>query len=101
MSGVCRGDACVAAGPGTCDERERLNEIEIVLDVFAPHRRAGTPHLLAGDFNANSPTHVVDLDRCKPATRRDWAANGGRLPREVVTKLTETGYIDSLHATDP
>src|SRR5688500_19322019 len=37
------------------DEQQRERELEIVLDVFRPHREAKTPHILLGDFNANSP----------------------------------------------
>jgi endonuclease/exonuclease/phosphatase family metal-dependent hydrolase len=83
------------------DERQREREIEIVLDVFAPHRAANRPHVLAGDFNANAAYQKIDPARCKPATREAWKKNGGKLPRRVVQKALDAGYVDSLRAVDP
>src|SRR5258708_996711 len=37
------------------DESIRETEVAAILDIFARHRTARRPHLLAGDFNANSP----------------------------------------------
>ena len=54
-----------------------------------------------GDFNAVSPTQEVDPEKCKPSTRREWAANGGHLPRRVVQSVLDAGYTDSLHALHP
>jgi endonuclease/exonuclease/phosphatase family metal-dependent hydrolase len=83
------------------DEREREKELAILLDVFAGHRDAGRPHLIAGDFNANAPYQAIDPQRCKPRTRREWDENGGGLPRRVVQRMIDAGYVDSLHAVDP
>jgi endonuclease/exonuclease/phosphatase family metal-dependent hydrolase len=83
------------------DERRRLGEIDVILEVFKPHRDRGTPHLIAGDFNSNSPTQQIDPDRCKPSTRDDWTVNGNRLPSEAVARIQAAGYVDSLHAIDP
>src|SRR4051812_32888412 len=47
------------------DERQREQEIEVVLDVFARHRSANRPHLLAGDFNANAPYQQIDPAKLK------------------------------------
>jgi len=83
------------------DEKVREREIAIVLDAFAPHRKANRPHLLAGDFNANAPCQQIDPDQCKPATRGAWKHNGGQLPRRVVKTILDAGYLDTLHAFDP
>lgn len=83
------------------DEREREKEIRIVLDAFAAHRASGRPHLLAGDFNANSPIQQIDPDKCKPATRQAWHENGGSIPRRVVQTVLGAGYVDTLYAVDP
>jgi endonuclease/exonuclease/phosphatase family metal-dependent hydrolase len=65
---------------------------------LAPHRHARRPHLLVGDFNANAPEQRIDPALCKPTTRQAWAANGGGIPRRVVQRLLDAGYVDSLHA---
>lgn len=82
------------------DERQREKEIAVVLEVFASHRAAKRPHLLAGDFNANAPYQKIDPAQCKPATRDAWEKNGGKLPRRVVQKILDAGYIDSLRSFD-
>jgi exodeoxyribonuclease-3 len=80
------------------DEVEREAEAASLLEVFARHRAAKTPHLLMGDFNANSPIQRIDPEKCKPKTREAWKANGDRIPRRVIGKLLEAGYVDTLHA---
>jgi endonuclease/exonuclease/phosphatase family metal-dependent hydrolase len=75
-------------------ERKRDAEIAAVLDAFAVHRSAGRPHLLAGDFNANAPSQRIDAAKCKAATREAWESNGGMIPRRVVQRLLDSGYID-------
>jgi endonuclease/exonuclease/phosphatase family metal-dependent hydrolase len=88
-------------GARESDEAQRERELDIVLDLFSAHRRAGTPHLLAGDFNANSPIQKIDPQRCKLRTRQEWADNGGQIPRRVVQRLLDNGYIDALAAAAP
>lgn len=83
------------------DEDRRLEEIPFILDTLAPHRAAGRPHVLMGDFNANSPEQVIDIARCKPSTQEEYALNGQELPRELIRRVLATGYTDTLHATDP
>src|SRR5688572_4902545 len=53
------------------DERQRERELAVVMNVFADARRAGRPHIVAGDFNANSPIQHIDPAQCKPRTRTD------------------------------
>jgi len=83
------------------DEDQRLRELEIVLKAFSPHRAAGRPHLLCGDFNANAPYQLIDPAQCKPRTQKEWQQNGGGLPRRAVQKVLNEGYIDPLRAADP
>lgn len=83
------------------DESIREGEIEQVLKVFAPHRESNRPHLLMGDFNANAPYQRIDPARCKPKTREAWEKNGGHIPRRVVQRILDAGYLDSLRAFDP
>jgi endonuclease/exonuclease/phosphatase family metal-dependent hydrolase len=83
------------------DEKTREREIEEVLKVFEPHRQAGRPHLLAGDFNSNAPYQRIDPARCKPGTREAFERNGGYIPRRVIQRVLEAGYSDSLRARDP
>ena len=71
-----------------------------LLHVFAPHRASNRPHLLCGDFNANAPYQRIDPAKCKPKLRAAWEAQGGQLPRRVVQRLLDAGYVDTLHAVD-
>jgi endonuclease/exonuclease/phosphatase family metal-dependent hydrolase len=80
------------------DEAKRQREIDAILEIFATRRAENRAHLLAGDFNANSPIQRVDPQKCKPRTREDIEANGGVLPRTAVQKLLSAGYVDTLHA---
>ena len=82
-------------------ERIREREIAVVLGAFETLRRAGTPHVLVGDFNANSPDQQIDLARCKPSTREHAATNGGAIPRRVVQRVLDAGYLDTFHVTQP
>ena len=79
------------------DEAKREQEIGAILEIFDKHRRENRPHLLVGDFNANSPIQHVDPEKCKLRTREDIAANGGVLPRTAVQKLLSAGYVDTFH----
>jgi exodeoxyribonuclease III len=83
------------------DDRIRRGEIAVICDVFAEHRAAGRPHLLAGDFNSDSPVQEIDIEACKAATRKAWHENGGRLPRGAIEKLLAAGYVDSLFVVKP
>lgn len=80
------------------DERTRERELDELLDVFAEHRRKNRPHIVCGDFNANAPTQHIDPQRCKPRTRQEWEQNGGQIPRRVVRRMLDAGYVDCLHA---
>jgi exodeoxyribonuclease-3 len=80
------------------DEQQRERELAEILDVFADYRRAGRPHILAGDFNANSPIQQIDSQQCHETTRKAWHANGGGIPRRVIQRLLDAGYVDALHA---
>lgn len=82
-------------------ERVREREIAVVLKTFESLRAAGTPHVLLGDFNANSPVQEIDLEKCKPTTREQAKLNNGQIPRRVVQSLLDAGYVDTLHALHP
>jgi len=88
-------------GAYEANEQQRQQELAVVLDTFAEHRRTNRPHLLVGDFNANAPYQQIDPQRCKPSTRQAWQANGQQIPRRVVQMLLDAGYVDALHAVDP
>jgi endonuclease/exonuclease/phosphatase family metal-dependent hydrolase len=82
------------------DEVVREKEIGVILDIFAKHRAEGRAHLLAGDFNANSPVQEVVVGECKPKTREEVKKNGGVLPRTAVKKILDAGYVDTFHAVN-
>lgn len=83
------------------NERRRQAEIAIVLNALARHRDAKTPHVLCGDFNANSPVQDIDPARLKESSRDEWQKNGGKLPRRVIQSVLDAGYNDSLEIFDP
>ena len=82
------------------DEQHRERKLAGVLEVFARHRSATRPHLLVGDFNANSPYQQIDPARCYPTTRKEWEENGGQIPRRVVQRILDAGYVDAFRAFD-
>jgi endonuclease/exonuclease/phosphatase family metal-dependent hydrolase len=86
---------------GAADDLVRQGEVAMILEILAEERKANTPHLLAGDFNSDSPVQNIDPATCKPATQKAWVANGNCLPRGAVQKLLEAGYVDTLHALHP
>jgi exodeoxyribonuclease-3 len=83
---------------GEEDEKIREKEVATILEIYEPLRKANKPHVLAGDFNANSPIQEIDPARCKKRTREDFLANGGKIPRRCVAALESAGYVDSLQA---
>ncbi len=83
-------------GAFEADEAVRDTEVAILLEVFSGHRTAGRPHLLAGDFNANSPLQAIDPSQCSRRTAEAWLANGNSIPRRVIQRLLDAGYVDAL-----
>jgi exodeoxyribonuclease III len=83
------------------DESIRQRELSAVLEAFAPHRRDGKPHVICGDFNADSPIAQIDPQKCKESTRQTFIDYGGRLPRRVIEAMLGNGYIDTLAAHTP
>ena len=82
------------------NEERREDELKIILEAFKPLRKSRTRHVLCGDFNSNSPVQKIDIAKCKKATQKEFAENGNKIPRRVVQKLLDAGYIDSLHVFD-
>ena len=83
------------------DEEQRMRELDVVLKLFEPHRRARRPHLLCGDFNANAPYQRIDPAKCKPRTQKEWEQNGGGLPRRAIQRVLNAAYVDTLREVDP
>jgi endonuclease/exonuclease/phosphatase family metal-dependent hydrolase len=79
------------------DEQTRVEELQDILELTRDLRAANTPHLLAGDFNANSPIQRIVKEKCKPRTQKEWDQNGGQLPRLAVQSVLDAGYRDTLH----
>lgn len=82
------------------DEAVREGQLRIVLEHFAQHRKENRPHVLMGDFNANSPVQLIDPAKCKESTRKSFDENGGAIPRRVIRMLLDAGYTDTLAAAD-
>lgn len=80
------------------DEQARLRETAVLLRTTHDLRTRNVPHVLMGDFNANSPIQQIDISRCKQTTQEAYRANGNQLPRVVIENLLDHGYVDTLHA---
>lgn len=65
------------------DEQVRLSELPAVFEIAREFAGGGVgvSHVLAGDFNASHPGQRVNI--------------GWELPREVVRKVLERGYVDA------
>jgi endonuclease/exonuclease/phosphatase family metal-dependent hydrolase len=79
-------------------EYARLIQLGIMMKLFEPHRVAGRPHLLCGDFNSNSPNQKIDPAKCKTKTQQAWISNGNQLPRRVIQAVLDAGYLDTYAA---
>jgi len=79
------------------DDFIRMREVSTILAVFGERRRENIPHILLGDFNADSPIQQIDPARCKPSTQKAWRDNGGHLPTGAVQSMLSAGYLDTLH----
>lgn len=82
-------------------ERQREREIGCLMEVLAEAQRRGQPHLLLGDFNANSPHQQINPENCMERTREAWRENGGVIPRRAIQKLLDAGYLDTLQVVNP
>ena len=51
--------------------------------------------MLAGDFNAYHPGQVVEVEKLRERTRERIAKQGWEVPREVVRRMLERGYVDA------
>lgn len=78
------------------DEQVRLRQIDTILDVARPMREEHRPHLLCGDFNATSPSQVIERERLKPRSQEEMDDNGGMLPRKAIARIVQAGYCDTL-----
>jgi endonuclease/exonuclease/phosphatase family metal-dependent hydrolase len=83
------------------DEQAREKELTGLLETSAHHRADNRPHLLVGDFNSNSPNQRIDPDKLYPTSRKEWDENGGQVPRRIVQRIFDAGYVDTLHVFDP
>ena len=83
------------------EEREQLREKQLDALFERIKHLNDRPHILAGDFNSNTPSQQIDPTRCSPRTQQDWHDNGGVIPRRIVQRLLDAGYTDTLHACTP
>ncbi len=83
------------------DEAEREKEITLILETLAPHRVAKRAQVLMGDFNATSPVQRIEPDRLDPRARKEFEQNGKALPRRVIQRVLDAGYVDSFVAMNP
>ncbi len=79
------------------DEEERLRELPGVFGVGELLRGRG--NVVAGEFNAYHPGQVVEVETLREKTKERIAKQGWKVPREVVRRILERGYVDghALH----
>lgn len=77
-------------------ETQREREVGFVLDTLQPLRDANRPHVICGDFNANSPMQQIDPARLPDKTRPHYEKNGNELPRRAIQRVLDAGYADTL-----
>ncbi len=82
-------------------ETKREAEIATVLEALRPLRQAGTPHVICGDFNANSPVQQLSREALPDKSKSHWDANGGGIPRRVIQSVLDAGYVDTLAVHRP
>jgi exonuclease III len=83
------------AGETLADEAVRLTELPAILEAAEQLRAAGRPWAMLGDFNAHHPEQVIDLARVRAKTRARIAAQSEVIPRELIGRLLEVGYLDA------
>jgi endonuclease/exonuclease/phosphatase family metal-dependent hydrolase len=74
----------------------RRAEIRSLLRHLRP--RAGTPHIIAGDFNALAAGDEFRRDTAPRWVRAQFALQGGMRPRWALRELIDAGYIDGYRA---
>jgi endonuclease/exonuclease/phosphatase family metal-dependent hydrolase len=75
------------------DEEERLKELAGVFAVGELFRGRG--HVIAGDFNAYHPAQILEVEKLREKTKERISAQGWEVPREVVRRILERGYMDA------
>ncbi len=82
------------------DENIRQHQLASVMRLTHEYRARNRPHLLAGDFNSNSPVQEINIAACKASTQDAYTHNGGHIPRRVIQNMLDHGYTDTLHAVN-
>lgn len=77
---------------------ELLRRIEVRTLVEQLQPRAGTPHIIAGDFNARMVGDAFRFDRAELWVRVECAMQGGWWPRWALKGLLNAGYTDCYRA---
>lgn len=78
-------------------ERRRVWEVRSLLSAVDD----GSAHALVGDFNAVAPGDDVQTWRMPLWIRLLIRAGGGRIPRDAIALLQESGYIDGYRRLHP
>ena len=76
-------------------EISRRIEVRTLVERLPPHE--GTPHIIAGDFNALMPGDGFRRDHAELWVRLECAVQGG-WPRWALKELVNAGYVDCYRA---
>jgi|FLYN01.1.fsa_nt_gi exodeoxyribonuclease-3 len=80
-------------------ERQRVREVVSLLQLAEPYRRQ--PHLLLGDFNAISPSDVVEIRRMPRWIRLLIRSGAGKIATSAIRALLDNDYLDGYRALHP
>jgi endonuclease/exonuclease/phosphatase family metal-dependent hydrolase len=75
------------------DEQIRMGEVPAILDIA--HLFYNRPHVIAGDFNTNSPAQRIDVKALRPKVLPRIASQQYEHPREVLRTMLEKQYVDA------
>ncbi len=76
------------------DEEVRLSELPAVLEIGEKLKARGEV-VICGDFNTSHPGQVIDLETLRPSARERAMAQGGVVPREVISRMLSAGWVDA------
>lgn len=85
--------------PTPADEAVRLREIDVVLDIAKATQGEPVPMLIAGDFNSLHPAQLLNLQALDERNRERIGNHGGVVPRLVVQKMLDHGWVDTHAVT--
>ena len=80
-------------------ERQRVREVTSLLQIAEPYREK--PHVLLGDFNAISPSDVVEIRHMPRWLRLMIRSGAGKIATDAIRTVMNNDYLDSYRTLHP